>query len=67
MQITMKAARINVNLSQEEAATRLGVSKATIINWENGRSFPDVMQLKRIEEVYGVSYNNLLFLPQVHA
>lgn len=63
MTVTLKAARVNADLTQEEAAERLGVSKATITNWECGRSFPDVLQLKKIEEVYGVSYNNLVFLP----
>lgn len=63
MMVTLKAARVNADLTQEEAAERLGVSKATITNWECGRSFPDVLQLKKIEEIYGVSYNNLVFLP----
>ena len=32
-------------------------------NWERGKSFPNVPQLKRIEEAYGVTYNELIFLP----
>lgn len=63
MAITLKAARINRNLTQSEAGARIGVTEDTISNWERGKSFPNVPQLKRIEEVYQVSYNDLIFLP----
>jgi transcriptional regulator with XRE-family HTH domain len=64
MQVTLKAARINANLTQEQAASRFNVSKYTVGNWENGKSFPDANQIKLIEEVYGVGYNDIIFLPQ---
>lgn len=63
MAITLKAARVNKGYNQAEAAKKIGVSKDVICNWENGRSFPNVLHLKRIEEVYGVSYNDIIFLP----
>lgn len=63
MPITLKAARVNKNLSQKEAGSRLGVSSDIISNWERGRTFPDVIQLKAIENLYGVSYNDIIFLP----
>lgn len=63
MQITLKAARVNKNLTQEEAGKRIGVSADTISNWERAVAFPSVVQLKAIENVYGVNYSQLIFLP----
>ncbi len=67
MGITLKAARVNKNLTQIEAATLLGVSRDTLANWEIGRSFPNVLNLKTIESVYDVTYNDLIFLPKNNA
>lgn len=61
--ITLKAARVNKNLTQAEAAKLLGISKDSLWNYENGRSFPDVRVIKKMEEVYELSYDNLIFLP----
>lgn len=61
--ITLKAARVNKNLTQAEAAKLLGISKDSLWNYENGRSFPDVRVVKKMEEVYELSYDNLIFLP----
>lgn len=62
--MTLKAARVNAGLSQKEAGKRLNVSEDVVSNWERGLSFPDVIQLEKIERVYNVSYNNLIFLPK---
>jgi len=60
--ITLKAARINMGLNQHQAASSIGVSVDTLSNWENGKSFPNVPQIKRIEETYSVEYRDLIFL-----
>lgn len=62
MEITLRSARINANLTQEEAAKRIGITKDTLSNYERGKSFPDVPIIKKIEDVYGVPYSNLKFL-----
>lgn len=62
MAITLKAARVNKGYTQREAAAIIEVTEDTISNWERGKSFPNVPQLKKIEEVYGVTYNDLIFL-----
>jgi transcriptional regulator with XRE-family HTH domain len=64
MQINLKAARINKNLTQEEAAKQLGISKYTLSNYERGKSFPDVSVIKTIEKVYEVEYDNIIFFTQ---
>lgn len=64
MSITLKAARINKNLNQKEAARELGISVDTLGKYERGISFPNVPTIQKMEKLYGVSYNDLIFLPE---
>lgn len=59
---SLKAARVNAGLTQEESAAELGVTQKTLSAYENGKQFPDVRMIKKIEQLYGISYNNLIFL-----
>lgn len=63
-QISLRAARINANMSRAEAAEKLGVSVDTLHNWENGKTFPNVPQIVKIEQAYNVCYSDILFLPK---
>ena len=63
MAMTLKAIRINNQMTQVEAAGKLNISVETLSNWENGKTFPDVMQIKKIEDLYGVSYVDIIFCP----
>lgn len=67
MGITLKAARVNKNMTQREAAKRIGVSEETLSLWERFKAYPNIKHIPIIESVYGVSYNDLVFLPQNHA
>lgn len=67
MNITLKAARVNKNLTQEEAGKILGVTKYTVGNWENGKSYPDADQIKKIEKLYEVNYDDIIFLTKNNA
>ena len=60
--LTLKQARQLADLTQEEAAERIGVTKYTILKWEKGRSFPNAEQIGLIEKAYGVPYSMILFL-----
>lgn len=64
MAITLKAARVNANLTQAIAAEKLGVSCDTLINWENGKTFPNVPKIQLIEELYHVRYQDIIFSPE---
>ena len=61
MQLTLRAIRTNKDLSQEEAAKLIGISVDTLRNYERGKSFPDIPILKKIEDIYGVKYENINF------
>ncbi|MEE1171097.1 MAG: helix-turn-helix transcriptional regulator [Ruminococcus sp.] len=63
MKIKLNAARVNAGFTQEEVAKLLGKSKNTIVNWENGRSAPDINAGKALANLYGVSVDDLIFLP----
>lgn len=67
MSITLRAARINRGLSREQAGEAIGVSRHVIANWERGLSYPHITLIPRIEAAYGLSYDQLNFLPQNHA
>ncbi|WP_370776349.1 helix-turn-helix transcriptional regulator [Anaerobutyricum hallii] len=45
-----------------EAAQKIGVSTDTLGNYERGKSYPDIPILRKIESVYGVPYDRLIFL-----
>lgn len=55
-----------LKISQIEAAKLLGVSKYTLSNYERGISFPDVPIIDKIENVYGIKYDQIIFLSQVY-
>lgn len=63
---TLKALRINENLTQEEAGKKLGVTKDTVSRWENGKSYPNAKQIHLIENLYGVNYDSIIFLAANH-
>lgn len=63
VKISLRAARVNANLSQKEAANLLGISNKTLGNWEKGITFPPADMILKICDLYGVSYDNLNFLP----
>ncbi|MBO5628000.1 MAG: helix-turn-helix transcriptional regulator [Aeriscardovia sp.] len=59
---TLKTAREKERLSQSEAAKRLGISVDTLSNYERGKTYPDVVMIKKMEELYHVNYNQIIFL-----
>lgn len=63
MVITLKAARVNRGLKQSEAAVMLGITPNTLRKYEKCQGFPSIPMIKKIEEVYGLSYNEIIFLP----
>lgn len=67
MAITLKAARVNQNLTQKEAAKLLGIGVKTLQNYESGSSFPDVPIIEKIEQTYHIKYADLIFLPLCNA
>ena len=68
MAITLKAARVNVDLTQEEAAKAIGVTQNTVYRWEKGTTVPHFKHIAKICEVYKLnSYDDVIFLPANNA
>lgn len=63
LKISLEAARVNVGLTQKEAAKCLKVSNKTLHNWETGKTSPSAEHIDNICVLYRVSYNDLNFLP----
>jgi transcriptional regulator with XRE-family HTH domain len=49
------------NLSQEELAQQIGVSRQAVSKWERAESSPDTDNLIELAKLYGVSLDELLF------
>lgn len=56
----IKDARAAAQLTQEQVAEALGVSRQTVSNWENGRTYPDILSVIKMSDCYGVSLDQLL-------
>lgn len=56
----IKMYRLENKFSQEELADRIYVSRQTISNWENDKSYPDINSLVLLSEVFKVSLDKLI-------
>lgn len=58
----IKELRIAHKMSQVQLADRLGVSKQSISNWENGNIMPSIEMLLKIADLFSVTTDYLLGL-----
>ena len=56
----LKNARIEAGITQEKAAEKIDVSRQTISNWENEKSYPDIISVIALSDLYSVSLDELL-------
>ena len=56
----IKQARMEAKFTQEQIAEKLGVSRQTISNWENEKSYPDIASVLKLSDLYNVSLDYLL-------
>ena len=56
----LKETRMKLNLTQEQVAEELFVSRQTISNWENEKSYPDIISIIKLSDLYSVSLDELL-------
>ena len=60
----LREARKQKNYSQEYVAEKIHTSRQTVLRWENGTSVPSIEIIKKIAELYDVSVNYLLEIPE---
>lgn len=56
----IKKYRADMNLSQEELAEKIYVTRQTISNWENDKSYPDIHSLLLLSSLFHVSLDQLI-------
>lgn len=56
----IKKYRTELNLSQEELAEKVYVTRQTISNWENEKSYPDIHSLLLLSSLFNVSLDQLI-------
>ena len=56
----IKKYRANMNLSQEELAERLYVTRQTVSNWETGKSYPDIHSALLMSSLFQISLDQLI-------
>lgn len=49
------------NLVQHYIAKELGVAKDTVLSWEAGKTSPNVAQIEKMADIYGVTLEDLIF------
>lgn len=56
----LKSIRLKNKYTQEEMAEELNVTRQTISNWELNKSYPDIISIIKLSEVYDVTLDELL-------
>lgn len=60
IQISLAAARVNAQLTQEQVAAKMKVGKRTIINWEKGIAIPSFADISMLSDIYKIPIDNIL-------
>lgn len=63
MKITLKAARVNAGLSQDDVTKQLHISKTTLVNWEQGHVALKACDFLKLCELYNIE-PDCIFLPK---
>lgn len=56
----LKQARLNKKMTQEEVSDKLYVSRQSISNWENNKTYPDLGNVLALSDLYEISLDELL-------
>ncbi|MGL5693561.1 MAG: helix-turn-helix domain-containing protein [Peptostreptococcaceae bacterium] len=57
----LKTLRIKNELSQEQLAERMNVSRQAVTKWENNNGMPDIENLKQIANIFDVTIDSLVY------
>ena len=56
----LRALREKNNMTQEQLAERMEVSRQTVSKWESGASMPEMEKLVQLTEMFGCTMDGLL-------
>ena len=63
MKVTIKAARVNAGMTQDQACKAINIAKSTLISWEQERTFPTAIQLNKLCSLYNCTMDDI-FVPE---
>lgn len=58
---SIKDLRKKKNMTQDELAEKLNVTRQAVSNWENGKAQPDIETLTQLAEVFDVSVERIIY------
>lgn len=61
--VSLRAKRVDLNLTLDQASKLIGISKYSLYNYEHYRSLPNVEVAKQIAQAYKVHLDDLKFAP----
>lgn len=56
----IKTEREKLNLSQDELAQRMDISRQAISKWETGKSYPDIEKILQLSNIFNLSLDELV-------
>lgn len=56
----IKKLRLEKNITQQEMADKIGVSRQAVSNWENDKNLPDIEMLITISQVFHLTLDELI-------
>lgn len=63
MKVSLKAARINADMTQDQACKAMNIAKSTLISWEQKKTFPTAIQLSKLCNLYNCTMDDI-FVPE---
>lgn len=61
--ISLAAARVNADKTQEDISNFMHVSKNTVVNWEKGKTAPTISQARRLAAYLNMPLDRIVFMP----
>ena len=58
LKISLRAARVNANLTLSKASELIGVTKTTLSSWERGKTEPKSSQIEKMSQIYRMPVKN---------
>lgn len=58
---SIKKLRMERNMTQDQLAEQLHVTRQAVSNWENGKTQPDIDTLTQLAEVFNVSAEQIIY------
>lgn len=64
LKISLKAARVNAGLTQEQTAKKLGITERTYWHWEQDPSQISALVQDKLSDIFDISIDHINFLPK---